>query len=66
LSAQKRKLADHVKRMATLHESLFPNDGLQERQANFTSFFVDYGPELVADLMEILDPFALEFSLIKY
>lgn len=66
LNAQKRKLADHVQRMSSLHETLFPNDVLQERQLNFTDFFVDYGPQFIHDLVTELDPFALEFSLINY
>ncbi len=66
LQAQKRKLADQVQRMATLHESLFPNDSLQERQLNFAEFYVAYGPDFIPQLMEHLHPFELTFSLIEY
>lgn len=66
LNAQKRKLTDHVERMTLLHETLFPNDALQERQINFADFFVDYGPDFIDDLLTIMDPFALEFSVINH
>ena len=64
LNAQKKKLVDHVERLTTLHELLFPNESLQERQANFFEFYLDYGDTLLPHLFENLDPLKLEFSWI--
>lgn len=65
LKAQKRKLADEVARMVDLQNQLFPNGSLQERTANFSEFYVEYGERLMPKLMEELDPFSQEFLIIK-
>ncbi|MDP1086666.1 bacillithiol biosynthesis BshC, partial [Klebsiella pneumoniae] len=43
LKAQKRKLADHLQRVTLLQNELFPNGSLQERTANFSEFYLEYG-----------------------
>ena len=65
LNAQKKKLVDHVERLTALHELLFPHESLQERQANFFEFYLDYGDTLLPHLFENLDPLKLEFSWIE-
>jgi len=65
LNAQKKKLVDHVQRLTLLHEMLFPNNSLQERQSNFFEFYLSHGEDLVPLLFEQLDPLKLEFSWIQ-
>lgn len=65
LNAQKKKLVDHVQRLTLLHEQLFPNNSLQERHANFFSFYLEYGQELLPLLLKQLDPLQLEFCWIE-
>ena len=65
LNAQKKKLVDHVQRLTLLHEMLFPNNSLQERQSNFFEFYLSYGEDLLPLLFEQLDPLKLEFSWIQ-
>jgi bacillithiol synthase len=65
LNAQKKKLVDHVQRLTLLHEMLFPNNSLQERQSNFFEFYLSHGEDLLPLLFEQLDPLKLEFSWIQ-
>ena len=64
LKAQKRKLTDEVSRIADLQNELFPNKALQERQANFSEMYLDYGPTLISTLIKHLDPLELRFIVL--
>ena len=64
LKAQKRKLQDQVSRMTELHEELFPNNSLQERTTNFSQFYLEYGEELIPQLIENLKPLSSEFLIL--
>ena len=66
LKAQKRVLKDEVERLVLLHEQLFPNDRLQERTLNFTSFYLEMGPVFISKLIEALDPMNPDFILLEY
>lgn len=66
LKAQKRKLKDEVERIAALQNELFPNRSLQERQANFSEFYVEYGEDLVKELMSNLDPLESDFKILTF
>lgn len=66
LKAQKRKLKDQVIRMTDLQNQLFPSESLQERILNFSELYLEYGPELIPNLMNALKPLNLEFSVIKF
>ena len=66
LRAQKRKLKDQVKRMTDLKVQLFPNDSLQERQANFSEFYLEIGTDLIDELKKHLDPLDLRFTILRY
>lgn len=66
LRAQKRKLKDQVKRMTELKFQLFPNGSLQERQANFSEFYLELGPELIDAIKANLDPLDLRFTILRY
>lgn len=66
LKAQKRKLKDEVERIAGLQNELFPNKSLQERQTNFSEFYVEYGEELISELMDKLDPLESNFKILTF
>ncbi|GAA4303102.1 bacillithiol biosynthesis cysteine-adding enzyme BshC [Aestuariibaculum suncheonense] len=65
LKAQKKKLADQVSRMTDLQNELFPNQSLQERNTNFSQFYMEYGTKLIPTLIKYLNPLNKEFSLLK-
>jgi len=64
LRAQKRKLADHVSRLAELQNELFPGKSLQERNLNFSELYLEYGEALLPMLFEALDPLKQEFVIL--
>mgnify|MGYP000144103885 FL=1 len=64
LKAQKRKLQDQVSRMTVLQNELFPNNSLQERTTNFSEFYMEYGEELIPQLIENLKPLKTEFLIL--
>ncbi|MDA0984308.1 MAG: bacillithiol biosynthesis cysteine-adding enzyme BshC [Bacteroidetes bacterium] len=66
LKAQKRVLKDEVERLVYLHEQLFPNDSLQERTLNFTTFYIDLGKDFIPELIDALDPLNPDFVLLEY
>lgn len=64
LKAQKRKHAEELQRITDLQNELFPFQGLQERQANFSEFYLEKGPELIPLLISRLKPLARQFDVI--
>ncbi|KAA5823492.1 bacillithiol biosynthesis cysteine-adding enzyme BshC [Algibacter amylolyticus] len=65
LKAQKRKLSDEVARMTAIKNELFPNESLQERNANFSEFYLEYGEQLIPNLIENLEPLKGEFLILN-
>ena len=64
LKAQKSKLKDHVVRLTEIQNELFPRQSLQERNLNFSEFYLEYGKELLPMLFEALQPLDLNFTVI--
>ena len=64
LKAEKRKLAEKLRRMKQIQDELFPNQGLQERKNNFSEFYLEFGNELIIKLLKELDPLKNQFSII--
>src|SRR5690606_23942841 len=64
LKAQKRKHADALQRLTSLQGELFPNGGLQERQANFSEFYLFAGDALIDKLSAELKPLDHEFKIL--
>jgi len=64
LKAQKRKLDDELQRVTDLQFELFPNKSLQERQANFSEFYLEKGEELIPLLIQKLKPLETNFNII--
>jgi bacillithiol biosynthesis cysteine-adding enzyme BshC len=66
LKAQKRKLGDILQRMVDLQNELFPNQSLQERQANFSEFYLENGENLIPAIVEKLKPLKNQFDIIIF
>jgi len=64
LKAQKRKLDDELQRVTDLQCELFPNKSLQERQANFSEFYLEKGEQLIPLLIQKLKPLETNFNII--
>jgi uncharacterized protein YllA (UPF0747 family) len=64
LKAQKRKLSDLLQRITDLQNELFPNQSLQERQANFSEFYLENGDNLIPTLVNKLKPLLSNFDII--
>ncbi|RSK40555.1 bacillithiol biosynthesis cysteine-adding enzyme BshC [Mangrovimonas spongiae] len=65
LKAQKRKLSDILNRVEVIQNELFPNQSLQERQVNFSEFYLEYGDQLIQQLVLNLQPLKSEFLILK-
>ncbi|NNG10643.1 MAG: bacillithiol biosynthesis BshC, partial [Arenibacter sp.] len=65
LKAQKRKLRDQVSRMPDIQNQLFPGQSLQERNLNFSELYLEYGQQLIPDLMKALKPLSGEFTIVE-
>ena len=64
LKAQKRKHFEALERINDLQNELFPNQILQERQANFSEFYLEYGDLFIQKLMGQLKPLDTSFEVI--
>ncbi|RZJ71236.1 bacillithiol biosynthesis cysteine-adding enzyme BshC [Flavobacterium sp.] len=64
LKAQKRKHAEELERLMNLQNELFPFKSLQERQANFSEFWLAEGENLIPKLLSELDPLAQIFNIV--
>ena len=65
LKAQKRKLQDSLERVTLLQNELFPNQSLQERYANFSEFYLEFGDQLIQQLVLNLQPLKGEFTILN-
>ena len=64
LKAQKRKLEDVLERVCQLQDELFPRQSLQERNANFSEFYLEYGEQFTQLLLQNLQPLKGEFLIL--
>ena len=64
LKAQKRKLDNELQRVTDLQCELFPNQSLQERQSNFSEFYLEKGEQLIPLLIQTLKPLETNFNII--
>ena len=65
LTAQKRKLKDQVERMTDLQYQLFPNYSLQERNTNFSELYLEFGTDLIPQLIKNLKPLQGQFLILE-
>lgn len=66
LIAQKRKYHNELQRIIELQNELFPNQSLQERQANFSEFYLENGDRLIPQLMDQLKPLEQNFKIVTF
>ncbi|WP_299129673.1 bacillithiol biosynthesis cysteine-adding enzyme BshC [uncultured Winogradskyella sp.] len=64
LKAQKRKLKDEIERCTDLQEQLFPNHSLQERNTNFSELYLEFGDDLIENLITTLEPLKHQFTIV--
>ena len=64
LRAEKRKHSDLVQRITELQNQLLPNQSLEERQRNFSEFYLEYGQKFMTALKNNLHPLQLEFTIL--
>ena len=65
LKAQKRKLNDEITRITNLQDQLFPGRSLQERNLNFSELYLEFGDQLIQQLVLNLQPLKGEFLLLN-
>jgi bacillithiol biosynthesis cysteine-adding enzyme BshC len=65
LQTEKRKQEEQINQIQQLKDKLFPNDSLQERTANFISYYAKYGKLWIVDLMTIFEPSDFKFSVVE-
>ncbi|WP_281337225.1 bacillithiol biosynthesis cysteine-adding enzyme BshC [Flavobacterium eburneipallidum] len=66
LKAQKKKHFDELERITDLQNELFPNKSLQERQTNFSEFYLENGNHLIQKLITQLKPLENQFEVIIF
>lgn len=64
LTAQKKKLADEIARATDLQEQLFPRQSLQERNTNFSELYLEFGENLIPELVKALQPLKGDFTIV--
>jgi len=64
LKAQKKKYHSELERILQLQNELFPNQSLQERQVNFSEFYLENGKALIASLFNELKPLENNFTML--
>ena len=64
LRAEKRKQKDIVDRIIDIQNLLFPNQSLEERQRNFSEYYLEYGEDFIQKLKNNLKPLQLEFTVL--
>lgn len=64
LKAEKRIHTDALERILLLQNELFPNQGLQERKTNFSSFYLEYGNAFIEKILFELEPLKQDFKVI--
>ena len=64
LKAEKKRQKDLLDRITVLQNELLPNQSLEERQRNFSEYYLEYGPSFIQILKETLKPLQLEFTII--
>lgn len=65
LKAQKRKLNDEIARVTNLQDQLFPGQSLQERNLNFSELYLEFGDQLIQQLVLNLQPLKGEFLILN-
>lgn len=65
LKAEKRRQKDLVERIILLQNEILPNQSLEERQRNFSEYYLEYGAGFITALKQTLKPLTLEFTILE-
>ena len=65
LKAEKIRQKDLVDRITELQNELLPNQSLEERQRNFSEYYLEYGNDFILALKSVLKPLVLEFTILE-
>lgn len=65
LKAEKKRQIDLVERITKLQNELLPNESLEERQRNFSEYYLEYGSSFIDVLKASLRPLQLEFTVLE-
>jgi len=65
LKAEKRRFSEKLNRIKDVQDLVFPNQSLQERQNNFSEFYLEYGQEFIETLKEFLNPLSPNFIILE-
>ncbi len=65
LKAQKRKFSEELTQIVSIQHELFPNHSLQERQLNFSEFYIENGTPILKKIVGELKPLSQKFTIIK-
>ncbi|CAL2077799.1 putative cysteine ligase BshC [Tenacibaculum dicentrarchi] len=66
LRAEKRNHKNLVDRIILLQNEILPNGSLEERQRNFSEYYLSYGNTLIKELKKGLKPLQLEFTVLIF
>ena len=65
LKAEKKRQNDLIERITKLQNCLLPNQSLEERQRNFSEYYLEYGNTFIKTLKTVLKPLELEFTILE-
>ena len=65
LRAEKRKHFLLINRIKSLQDQLLPNKSLEERQRNFSEYYLAHGHDLIIALKESLKPLEQAFTILE-
>ncbi|MEE9409253.1 MAG: bacillithiol biosynthesis cysteine-adding enzyme BshC [Polaribacter sp.] len=65
LRAEKIRQKDLVDRITELQNQILPNQSLEERQRNFSEYYLEYGTLFINALKIALKPLELEFTILE-
>ena len=65
LRAEKRRQKELVDRITDLQRQLLPNQSLEERQRNFSNYYLAYGAPFLTTLKKVLKPLAHKFTILE-
>jgi bacillithiol biosynthesis cysteine-adding enzyme BshC len=65
LRAERKKQDVLTHRLHSVMARIFPSGGLQERSMNFAPYYLAYGKEMIEGILENIDPFEGEFTVLE-
>jgi bacillithiol synthase len=66
IAAYKKTELDAMQKIQTLHQQIYPNGVLQERNQNVIPYYLEHGTNLFITIMQATLPFGNQFGVIKF